>query len=424
MRNSMPNAMPSSTRTSVAPPPPAPERPRSSRSERLRRHPAVGWAATAARLILAGVFAVAGLAKIGDPAASVRAVRAYELLPDGLETLVGRGLPALEVALAVALLLGVALRAGAAIAAVLLTAFTIGVASAAARGLQIDCGCFGGGGATEDPKYAMEIARDLGLLALALGLLWVGSSRLAVGPRTPAAPRLDGAATRKARVLTQRHLEAQGRHRRVQRLLAGGVVGAVLLSGATGVAIAAATAPAPPTAIPAGVTAAGGIMAGRADAPRTLVVYADPQCPVCGQFEQTSGAVLTEAIADGSVRVEYRMRSFLGPESVRAVAALGAAQDADRFEALRVAMFASQPEERSGGFTVEDLLRLGASVGLTDAAFVDAVRNQTYAAWARQIDDRASRDGNTGTPDLLLDGMALDSAVVFDAAALRSALQG
>src|SRR5690349_3415597 len=90
-----------------------------------REHPLVGWSGTIARLILGGVFLAAGLAKIGDPAASVRAVRAYQLLPDGLETLVGRGLPAFELALAVVLLLGVAVRASAVLAAVLLTAFTI-----------------------------------------------------------------------------------------------------------------------------------------------------------------------------------------------------------------------------------------------------------------------------------------------------------
>jgi protein-disulfide isomerase len=197
----------------------------------------------------------------------------------------------------------------------------------------------------------------------------------------------------------------------------------VLLSGATGAAIATAAAPAPPTAIPAGVTAAGGIVVGRADAPHTVIAYEDPQCPICGEFEKTSGAVLAQAVAAGQVKVEYRMRSFLGPESVRAVAALGAAQDAGKFEELRAALFAHQPQEGTGGFTVADLRSLGASVGLTEAQFVQAVREQTYTAWARQIDDVASRDGNTGTPELLLDGKALDSKVVFDPEALAAALE-
>ena len=170
------------------------------------------------------------------------------------------------------------------------------------------------------------------------------------------------------------------------------------------------------------MTASGGILVGKADAPKTVVVYEDPQCPICKQFEESSGKVLARAVADGKVRVEYRMRSFLGPESVRAVAALGAAQDAGQFNALRAAMFAHQPAEHTGGYTVDDLLTLGASVGLSDDAYVQAVRDQVYAPWARQIDDQASKDGNTGTPEIVVDGKPLSSGVTFDAAKLAAAL--
>lgn len=387
-----------------------------------RKPDVLGWAGTLVRLILGGVFLVAGLAKIGDPAASVRAVRAYQLLPDGLETVIGRGLPAFEVALAVVLLAGVAVRVSASIAAFLLTVFIIGIASAAARGLQIDCGCFGGGGPTENPHYTGEIVRDVAMLIGALGLAWLGRSRLALGPAAPVAPSYDGLTSREAKLAERKHQAALSRHGETRRLLAGGVIGAVVLAGLGGVGVAAATAPAPPTAIPVNITAAGGIVVGQANAKHTVIAYEDPQCPICGQFEQMSGPALAAAVKAGQVKVEYRMRSFLGPESVRAVAALGAAQDEGKFEALREAMFANQPEERTGGYTIDDLLSLGASVGLTSPQYVDAVRNQTYAAWARQIDDQASKDGNTGTPELLLDGKPLDSKVVFDAAALAKVL--
>jgi hypothetical protein len=65
---------------------------------------------------------------------------------------------------------------------VLLTALIVGISSAWARGLQIDCGCFGGGGgpsANATAAYPWDIARDVGLLALSLWLAW--------RPRTPLA---------------------------------------------------------------------------------------------------------------------------------------------------------------------------------------------------------------------------------------------
>lgn len=140
------------------------------------------WTATLARLVLAGVFAAAGLSKLPDPAESVRAVRAYRILPENLVPAVGHALPLLEVAIAILLVVGLAVRMAAVLSAVLLAAFVIGIASAAARGLSIDCGCFGGGGevAPGDTRYTAEIVRDLVLLAVALLLAHRPASRFAL----------------------------------------------------------------------------------------------------------------------------------------------------------------------------------------------------------------------------------------------------
>jgi uncharacterized membrane protein YphA (DoxX/SURF4 family) len=127
------------------------------------------WLATVARLLLGGVFTVAGALKIPDPAAAVRAVRAYRLLPEALVAPVAFGLPVLEIAVGVALLAGVFVRTAALASAVLLVVYLVGVGSAWARGLQIDCGCFGGGGqvAAGQTAYPTEVLRDLGLLVVA-----------------------------------------------------------------------------------------------------------------------------------------------------------------------------------------------------------------------------------------------------------------
>jgi uncharacterized membrane protein YphA (DoxX/SURF4 family) len=143
----------------------------------------VPWLATAARLLLGGVFVVAGALKVPDPAAAVRAVRAYRLVPELLVAPVAFGLPVVEIAVGLALLAGVFVRTAALAAAVLLVAFLVGVGSAWARGLQIDCGCFGGGGevAAADTAYPTEVLRDGALLLVALALARWPRSRLALG---------------------------------------------------------------------------------------------------------------------------------------------------------------------------------------------------------------------------------------------------
>ncbi|MET8277387.1 MauE/DoxX family redox-associated membrane protein [Micromonospora sp. NPDC005174] len=138
------------------------------------------WLGTAARLGLAAVWLVAGASKVGDLAASGRAVNAYQVLPYDAATVLGAALPFVELALGVLLLLGLATRLTAAISAALLLVFIAGISSAWARGLAIDCGCFGSGGQLAEgqaPSYLPEILRDLGFLVLA--------GFLVIWPRTP-----------------------------------------------------------------------------------------------------------------------------------------------------------------------------------------------------------------------------------------------
>ena len=141
------------------------------------------WVSTVARVALGAILVTAGALKAIDPQSSVAAVRAYELLPDGLETIVGWALPFAEIALGLLLIAGIATRVIALVSAGLLVIFILAVISAAARGLSIDCGCFGGGGevAAGQTAYGVEIARDLGFLMLALWLVWHPDSRFALG---------------------------------------------------------------------------------------------------------------------------------------------------------------------------------------------------------------------------------------------------
>lgn len=136
------------------------------------------WVGLAARLVLGSVLLVAGLLKIPALEYSVNSVNAYRILPYDLAKIVGYALPFVEILVGLLLVVGLFTRVSAVMSGLLMVAFMIGIASAWARGLSIDCGCFGGGGeiAPDETAYPTEILRDIGLLALAV---W-----LAVRPRT------------------------------------------------------------------------------------------------------------------------------------------------------------------------------------------------------------------------------------------------
>jgi uncharacterized membrane protein YphA (DoxX/SURF4 family) len=102
----------------------------------------MGAALLALRAVLACVFLVAGVAKLGDVAGSRRAVAGFGV-PERLAGVVGVGLPLCEVAVAAALIVSGSARYGALGALALLSVFVVGIGSAMARGDAPDCHCFG-----------------------------------------------------------------------------------------------------------------------------------------------------------------------------------------------------------------------------------------------------------------------------------------
>jgi hypothetical protein len=136
----------------------------------------VAWLLLALQVILSAVLLVAATAKTLRADEFVAALRLSHL-PEGAIGPVGVAAPALELALALALLLAPARWLPLAFAAVvlLLGAFTAWMGWVRAHGLRVRCGCFGSGGGQVGPR---TVGRNLVLLALALGgLVLAGQTR-------------------------------------------------------------------------------------------------------------------------------------------------------------------------------------------------------------------------------------------------------
>jgi uncharacterized membrane protein YphA (DoxX/SURF4 family) len=133
------------------------------------------WLTFVFRLILGGVLLVAGALKVTDPYSSATSVRAYQILPVDLANLLGFILPFAEVAIGIFLIVGIWVRLNALAGGVLMIMFVIAIGQAWARGISLDCGCFGKGGLLDTDElpvwnYTLEIARDIVLAAFAVYL--------------------------------------------------------------------------------------------------------------------------------------------------------------------------------------------------------------------------------------------------------------
>lgn len=160
---------------------------------RERRSSLDPWLSTAARLIVGVVLFLAGYLKFIEPFdLQFRAVQAYKIITDkqAIE-LIAISLPVLEMLLGTLLVLGLFTRISAWVSGAIFVIFIAGIASVWIRGLNIDCGCFGTGGATtaegRNWRYGSEILRDIGLLLCCAWLVRFPRSRLALLDRAPSA---------------------------------------------------------------------------------------------------------------------------------------------------------------------------------------------------------------------------------------------
>ena len=150
------------------------------------------WVGLVARLILGGTLIVAGYLKFDELDKSQMAVRAYELLPIPLANFMGIFLPFFELAIGILLVLGASTRIAAFLSGLLMFAFMIGISQAWARGLSIDCGCFGGGGqvAPGEADYVTPLLRDTGLTLLAIYLTLFPHTKIGLDTKPKTATEL------------------------------------------------------------------------------------------------------------------------------------------------------------------------------------------------------------------------------------------
>jgi uncharacterized membrane protein YphA (DoxX/SURF4 family) len=124
------------------------------------------------RVFLGGLFIVASLDKIVDPAAFAASILNYKIVGPTLAMVIATILPSLELLCGLSLILGLYPRTSALFITFMLVGFTILITSALLRGLDISCGCF-----TQDPNVSkigyIKILENVGMIMLGVLLLFV-----------------------------------------------------------------------------------------------------------------------------------------------------------------------------------------------------------------------------------------------------------
>lgn len=127
----------------------------------------------AARFVLGMVFIAAAVPKIAGPEAFAVSIEAYELLPVFAVNAAAIVMPWIELICGLFLIAGVHTRPSAALLGALLAFFIVAISVAVLRGLNINCGCFGG--ADDSPVGWGKVLEDVVLLVPAWVILRSGA---------------------------------------------------------------------------------------------------------------------------------------------------------------------------------------------------------------------------------------------------------
>ena len=110
------------------------------------------------RLIIGGLFIYAGVIKIADPLGFARDIQNYRILPPAACLFIALILPWFEALSGAFLIVGIFKRTSAWLLSFLLAGFIVLVIITMARGLDVDCGCFGSLSRKADGRLILEDA--------------------------------------------------------------------------------------------------------------------------------------------------------------------------------------------------------------------------------------------------------------------------
>jgi protein-disulfide isomerase len=206
--------------------------------------------------------------------------------------------------------------------------------------------------------------------------------------------------------------------------------------------IAAPTVAVPDDTLPAG-TATSGRTIGDANAPVTIDVWVDYQCPLCAVLDHdTMPQVIAAYVEPGKARIVFHDFIVIdgntgGHESLDAANAARCAADQGKFATYKAWLFANQGPEGSGAFTKARLVEIAGAAGLDTTTFKTCVDNGTHDA---EVQAESASAGSLslnampsvslsliGTPSVLVNGKPLstyaydDIKAAIDAALLAAA---
>jgi protein-disulfide isomerase len=138
---------------------------------------------------------------------------------------------------------------------------------------------------------------------------------------------------------------------------------------------------------------------GKPDAPVTMVVFEDPQCPYCDEWNLgTLPTVLNQFVRTGKIKLVYRGILIIGPNSGAGLRAVVGAGMQNKLWNMSEALYANQGKENSGWITSDLVLALAADLGIDGKQLVKDANSKATTRALEAAATEATKDKVQGTP--------------------------
>ena len=161
-----------------------------------------------------------------------------------------------------------------------------------------------------------------------------------------------------------------------------------------------------------------GASIGQKDAPVTLEVYEDFQCPVCARYALTvEPELVTKYVKPGTLRIVHHDIAILGnrtPNDESKIAAVGAscATDQGRYFDYSHWVYANQAGENSGGFGREQIAAIAEAAGVDVSGFPACLDDSARVIAVAQTTGDAGTRGINRTPTMAINGQLLQPGLL------------
>lgn len=153
---------------------------------------------------------------------------------------------------------------------------------------------------------------------------------------------------------------------------------------------------------------------GSPEAPVTIEVFEDFQCPACKVFtDEIEPQVIDNYVTKGQAQIIFHHYAFIGTESRQAANASMCAAEQERFWDYHDIVFANQTGENIGAFTNRRLEAFAETIGLEMTTFNACFDQNKYKNEINSDFALGQSYGIQGTPSIVIDGQLLPDFQFF-----------